>query len=107
MKAKNEFYEALRHLSRNESHVQKAWEQWNEVEWETEFEYDDLKESDCVIYPDYTISFVENGWGKNYVGQNGGFVLYQFQTRDLMEVLELIEDKMKELYEQGYGSDDC
>lgn len=107
MKNSNDFYEALRHLSRNENVIQKAWEVWNNVKWETEFNYDDLKEGDCVVFSDYTIAFVDNGAGKAFAAQNGGFVLYQHQTRSLMEVQELIDIEMNELKATGFGSEDC
>jgi hypothetical protein len=92
MKNLNEFYEAMRHLSRNESQIQEAWEEWNKVKWETAFDYDELKEGDCVIFPDFTISFVENGQGKTFVNQNGGWILYENQAHGLTEVQEIIEE---------------
>jgi hypothetical protein len=104
---KNQNYEALRHLSRNEYQVQKAWEEWNELKWETEFDYDDIKEGDCVIFNDFTILFCENGWGKTYAKQNGGFVLYENQANDLIRVQEFIDEKMDELRDLGYASADC
>jgi hypothetical protein len=107
METLNVFFEALRHLSRNESIVQKAWESWNGIEWETEFDYGDIKEGDCVVYSDFTINFIENGWGKNFANQNGGWVLYENSAHDLSSVLEVISSKMDELKEHGYGSDDC
>lgn len=103
----NVFFEILRHLSRDESIVQSAWESWNGIEWETEFDFDDIREGDCVVYPDFTIDFVESGCGKIFANQNGGFVLYENSAYDLTSVMEVIYSKMDELKEHGYGSDDC
>lgn len=107
MRNSNEFYEALRYLSRNENQIQEIWEAWNGVEWETEFNEDDLKEGDCVVYYDFEIDFVENSTGKSFAKQNGGWVLYENRTMLLTEVQEYIEDKMEELRYKGFGSDDC
>lgn len=103
----NEYYEALRHLSRNEDIIQEAWEAWNDVKWETDFEIDDLKESDCIVFNDFSIAFVENNSGRNFASQNGGWVLYSNNACPLDSVIETIEQKMDELREQGFGSDDC
>ncbi|MDD4145361.1 MAG: hypothetical protein PHN68_12085 [Prolixibacteraceae bacterium] len=107
MKNLNEFYEALRHLSREENDVQKAWQNWNGVEWESEFIWHELKEGDCIIFPDWSIAFVENGQGKIFVNQNGGWVLYEHMVLGLTDVQDMIVDKMNELKSQGYSSDDC
>lgn len=103
----NQNYEVLKHLSRNEAQVQSAWEEWNGLKWETEFDYDAIGEGDCVIFNDFTILFCESGWGETYAQQNGGFVLYKHQANDLIKVQELIDEKMQELKNLGYGSDDC
>jgi len=107
MKNQNEFYEALRHLSRNESQVQEAWEEWNGLKWEEEFDWDSLKEGDCVVFSDWSISFVGNGWGKTFVSQYGGWVLYENQALGLTEVQDMIEEKMEDLKEKGHASDDA
>jgi hypothetical protein len=100
MKNLNEFYEAMRHLSRNESQIQEAWEEWNKVKWETAFDYDELKEGDCVIFPDFTISFVENGQGIEIFESRYYKASITFTGKDWQKISHAIQEGYVELQEE-------
>ena len=106
MKNLDRLYEALRIISDSPA-LQEKWEKFNNLLWESEFDFDLIKESDFVVYPDSDFDFLEPGTGKLFANQNAGFVIYEAEAHDLSTIEEIIADKMCDLRDKGHGSDDC
>lgn len=107
MKTQKDFYESLRFSSREPILIQTAWESFNDLKWEQEFHWSAIKECDFIIYPDYTIQFTAPYEGKTFINQNGGFILFEGMRLGLDEIDKIIEDKIDELKQLRFSSEDC
>ena len=106
MKNLDRLYEALRIISDSPA-LQEKWEKFNSLVWESEFDFDLIKEADFVVYQDGDFDFLDPCAGKLFANQNEGFVIYTAEAHDLSTIEEIIADKMCDLRDKGFGSNDC